>query len=348
MVILIPAYNPDDRLTQLTADIRGICDYSIVVVDDGSDPMCAPVFSAAEALGATVLHSDRNYGKGHALKTGFSYINTIGETQGIVCADCDGQHKPADILAVAKAIDPDDEDIVLGTRQFKRGVPLKSHIWNRLSCITFFLATGQLVPDTQTGLRGYPPELLPWLLEIEGERFDYELNVLLGAIGAEYDIIQIHIDTIYHEKNRDSHFRPMIDSARFVRPLASFGSGSLAASIIDFIALILIEYFTGNLIFSIIIARICSSTTKISANRKIVFDKFPSKSRLRSAIRYFSVLALLLLANILLMLVFKHLFGLYLVPAKLLTELILLAATFFAQKIVIRLRNRNASTGTIK
>lgn len=342
MVVLIPAYNPDQRMVKLIQDLTVACDYTIVIVDDGSNASCASLFSAAEKLGATVLRSDQNYGKGHALKQGFAYIMTLSDADGVICADCDGQHTPADIIAVAGAIDKDDEDIVLGTRRFGRGVPFISHIGNRLSCLSFFLATRHLVPDTQTGLRGYPEELLPWLCEIEGEHFDYELNVLLGAIGAEYDIIQIHIDTIYIEKNRDSHFRPMIDSARFVWPLAAFGSGSLAASLIDFIALILVEYFTGNLLLSILIARFCSATTKISANRKIVFDKFPSKSKLRSAMRYFSVILALLLANMILMILFRDVVGIYLVPAKIFTELILLAVNFFVQKAIIRWRNQAA------
>lgn len=342
MIVLIPAYNPDERMIQLIQDVKNACAYSFVIVDDGSNAGCAPIFSQAESLGATVLRSEENHGKGHALKLGFSYILSLAESEGVVCADCDGQHRPSDIIAVAKAIDPEDEDIVLGARKFGRGVPLRSHIWNRLSCLSFFMATGQVVPDTQTGLRGYPTELLPWLCEIEGEHFDYELNVLLGAIAAEYDIIQIQIDTIFIEKNRRSHFRPVIDSARFVWPLASVGAGSLAASMIDFIALILVEYFTGNLLLSILIARLCSVTTKISSNRRIVFDKFPSKSRLRAALRYFSILLLMLTANMFLMVLFKHVMGVYLVPAKLMTELILLTATFFVQKVVIHLRNHSS------
>lgn len=340
MIVLIPAYNPDHRMIQLIQDLKKACEFSVVVVDDGSDVSCSPIFSEAESLGATVLRSEENRGKGHALKMGFEYILSLDESEGVVCADCDGQHKPCDIIAVAGAIDPDDEDIVLGSRKFGRGVPFLSHIWNRLSCLSFFMATGQLVPDTQTGLRGYPIELLPWLCEIEGEHFDYELNVLLGAIAAEYEIIQIQVDTVYIDKNRGSHFRPVIDSARFVWPLASIGSGSLAASMIDFIALILVEYFTNNLLLSILIARLCSATTKISSNRRIVFDKFPSKSKLKAAVRYFSLLLLMLTANMFLMVLFKHVLGIYLVPAKLLTELILLTATFFVQKAIFILRNR--------
>ena len=313
MIVLIPAYNPDHRMIQLIQDLKKACAFGVVVVDDGSEVSCAPIFSEAESLGATILRGEKNHGKGHALKMGFEYILSLDESEGVVCADCDGQHKPCDILSVAKAIDPDDEDIVLGSRKFGRGVPIRSRIWNRISGWIFFMATGQVVPDTQTGLRGYPIELLPWLCEIEGEHFDYELNVLLGAIAAEYDIIQIQVDAVYIDKNRGTHFRPVIDSARFVWPLASIGSGSLAASIIDFIALILVEYFTNNLLLSILIARVCSATTKISSNRRIVFDKYPSKSKLRSAVRYFSQLLLMLTANMFLMVLFRDVLGIYLV-----------------------------------
>ena len=42
----------------------------------------------------------------------------------------------------------------------------------------FTLATGERISDTQTGLRGYPAAMLPWLRSVRGERYEYELNLL--------------------------------------------------------------------------------------------------------------------------------------------------------------------------
>jgi hypothetical protein len=55
--------------------------------------------------------------------------------------------------------------------------------------------------------------LLPWLVSIEGRRYEYELNVLLSAKQAGVAVRQIPIETVYEDNNKGSHFRPLIDSA---------------------------------------------------------------------------------------------------------------------------------------
>ena len=118
------------------------------------------------------------------LGTGFAWIwkNRKG-TEVIVTADCDGQHKVKDIVRVAESVRTDSRELVLGSRTFQGEVPKKSRIGNAVSRKLFTLFTGMKVWDTQTGLRAFPASLLPWLLSIPGERFEYEQNVLLTAEG---------------------------------------------------------------------------------------------------------------------------------------------------------------------
>jgi len=96
MIILIPAYEPNQRLINLIHDLKDTCDYEIVVVDDGSGPSYKSIFDKVSSLGCTVLTHERNRGKGAALKTGFHYIQETKEAAGVVTADCDGQHLPKD------------------------------------------------------------------------------------------------------------------------------------------------------------------------------------------------------------------------------------------------------------
>lgn len=92
MIILIPAYEPDERLVRLAASIRAASDAHVVVVDDGSGSDYRQVFDAARALGCTVIGHATNRGKGHALKEGFRYVALHHPGEDVVCADCDGQH----------------------------------------------------------------------------------------------------------------------------------------------------------------------------------------------------------------------------------------------------------------
>ncbi|EOR26594.1 glycosyl transferase [Niallia nealsonii AAU1] len=51
-------------------------------------------------------------------------------------------------------------------------------------------------------------------MNLKGERFEYEMNMLLECKGKNISIEEIKIDTIYIEENKSSHFRPIIDSIK--------------------------------------------------------------------------------------------------------------------------------------
>lgn len=184
ILVLIPAYEPGERLLLLIDGLRERTDYGIVLVDDGSGGACAGIFEKAAEKGCAVLKHEKNRGKGAALKTGFCWIqeNRRG-TEVIVTADCDGQHTVKDIVRVAESVRPGSRELVLGSRTFQGEVPKKSRIGNMISRKMFALFTGVEVWDTQTGLRGFPSALLPWLLSIPGDRFEYEQNCSLTAGG---------------------------------------------------------------------------------------------------------------------------------------------------------------------
>ncbi len=279
-VILIPAYQPDHRLIDLVAAIvaagRGL---AIVLVDDGSGPAYAPVFARAEAMGALVLRHAVNRGKGAALKTGFAHIAADHPSADVVCADCDGQHRPADILKVAGRLTHSAAVLVLGARAFAGGVPLRSRIGNGVTRGVFLLATGRHLSDTQTGLRGYPASMLAWLRGVRGERFEYELELLLQAVPAGYAVEEVEIETVYLEGNASSHFRPVADSLRVYRPLLAFGASSLGAFLTDTIGLFVLMALTGNLLASVVGARVVSAGVNYLTNQRFVFSRTTPSAR---------------------------------------------------------------------
>lgn len=138
----------------------------------------------------------------------------------VVCADCDGQHTPADIARIAALVAPGT--MVLGGRRFTGPtsggpVPLRSKVGNAVSRWLFGAVAGVGVHDTQTGLRAYPADLLPWLQSVPGDRFEYEFSLLLRASGAGVLIVEVPIETIYLDANASSHFRPVQDSCASTR-----------------------------------------------------------------------------------------------------------------------------------
>ena len=227
MIVLVPAYQPGDHLLGLLTELRETAPGTrVVVVDDGSSAGSARVLDAARDLGCTVLRHEKNRGKGAALKTGFRHVAEAHPGELVVCADADGQHHVADILRVAGRA-RDTGRTVLGVRRFDGAVPLRSKVGNTVTALLFRAVTGRPVQDTQTGLRAYPGDLLDWLQSVPGERFEYEMNVLLEAARAGHQIDEVVIATTYLDDNASSHFGSLTDSVRIYRPLLRFAATSL-------------------------------------------------------------------------------------------------------------------------
>lgn len=333
MIILIPSFEPDAQLPSLIRNLKQAkakAELKILIVNDGSGPAFEPVFAQAQAAGATVIGYTNNHGKGQALKTGFGYIMANYPGHHVVCADGDGQHSLADILKVAQRVRA-HESIVLGERLFSGQVPLRSSIGNRATRLFFALATGTWLRDTQTGLRGYPAQLLPWLQSIRGNRYEYELNVLLEARSLGFCLDSVPIATIYLDKNESSHFRPLRDSLRIYAPLLKFSGSSFLGFLVDTVAFLLLMAATGSQWISVAGARTISAGVNFSVNRRMVFPEGRSLPLRISAGRYFALVVLLLGASYGLLLSFTEA-GLATFPAKLLTELVLFLLSFAIQK----------------
>ena len=295
IAVVIPSRAPGPELLSLAEALRAYGFGALVVVDDGGGSEVAPLFaSLATQPGTHVLRHAVNLGKGRALKTAFNYVLTeLGSVQGIVTADADGQHTAADIAAVAAAISSSaaltqPTVVVLGTRAFGPGVPLRSRLGNRLTRIIFRLVTGVQIADTQTGLRGLPLAVLPDLLRLEGERYEYEMSMLTHLCRDGSRPREVPISTIYIDGNRSSHFDPIRDSMRIYFVLARFYVSSLIAAAIDFIGFSLAFAVTGNVLASVAFGRL-SSLLNFALNRRFVFN---SRGRLPSSLLRYYILAL--------------------------------------------------------
>ena len=332
MTILIPAYEPNQRLIQLIYDLAKQCEYDIVVVDDGSGPDYKSIFDAVSELGCTVLTHEINKGKGAALKTGFQFIQNTMETTGVVTADCDGQHLAKDIIKVAEAVKKEKKALVLGTRRFVGKVPLRSRFGNSITRAVFSFASGAKVYDTQTGLRGFSMEMLPWLCEISGDRYEYEMNMLIEAVPAGYSFKEIDIETVYLEQNKSSHFHPLKDSLRIYLPIIKFSMSSLISALIDFVLLVIIQLSTKNLFLAVIGARICSAVFNYIINRRYVFSKGKEASMKSSLPKYFILAIIVMFANYGVINLYYSIIGLSLVLAKVFTETTIFFFSYWAQR----------------
>ena len=209
-LVLIPAYNPDEKLVRLVDQLRSRS-FDILIVNDGSRSDCAAIFEQC-AEQATVIGYDDNRGKGSALKTGMRYIKEhMPEQTGFITADADGQHSIDDICKVRDSLE-NGADFVLSVRKLRRDAPLRSRVGNTLSRFLYANANAHYLPDNQSGLRGFNIKHLDWMQEVRGDKYDYEMNVLLFAEKQGIKFTRIPIQTIYFDNNAGSHFSPIKDT----------------------------------------------------------------------------------------------------------------------------------------
>lgn len=300
--VVIPAYEPDEKLLHLLAALKEAGLVNILVVDDGSGAAYQPLFAQARRYAQVLTHAV-NLGKGRALKTAFNEIlQRWPEAPGCVTADSDGQHTPACILKCMEAMSQNPEALVLGCRNFNGSdVPARSSFGNKLTCLVFRLLAGVSISDTQTGLRGIPRVLMQQLMNVAGERFEFETNMLLEAKAMQIPFAEVPIETVYLEENKSSHFHPVRDSLRIYRVFGKFLFSSLSSSVLD---LLLFGIFcrllagrTGETVSYIVLstaaARVISAVYNFCLNYKVVFQ---SREKLwKAAVRYF-MLALVQMA----------------------------------------------------
>lgn len=331
MIVLIPSYEPNAKLIELVASIRANCsDQIIVIVDDGSGPAFADTYAAAQANDCDVIRHSTNRGKGFALKAGFAHITATYPGHDVVCADSDGQHTAAAIARVAQTLET-ETGIVLGSRQFDQDVPIRSRVGNTATRIIFRLLTGLRLRDTQTGLRGYRANLLGWLQTISGDRFEYELEVLLTAQQVGHRLYEVPIETIYLQGNTSSHFRPVRDSIRIYTRFLRFTLSSFGAFLIDATIFFTLMAIADNLALAVVVARMVSATANYFTNHQLVFTGHETRQRV-AARRYGALVLVLLAVNYLLIWTTTTQLSVPLAPAKVLVEVGLFLASYRAQQ----------------
>ncbi|MGN0775355.1 MAG: GtrA family protein [Candidatus Ventricola sp.] len=330
-VVLIPAYKPDERLIDLTRELIVDNGLDVLLVDDGGQETFKHIFDACRELGAEVAVHAVNMGKGRALKTGINAaMLKWPDMAGIVTADADGQHTPRDILRLIDALHEHPDKLVLGSRAFTGNVPFKSRWGNRITRFVYALASGVKVGDTQTGLRALPASSLPAMARIEGERYEYEMNVLLKLRDMGLGVFEVPIETIYIDDNAGSHFNPVRDAIKIYMVIFKYLFSSIASFVIDYALYWLCLGTLGlSALVSYALARLVSSQVNYHLNKHTVFGGRGGKS---SMAKYYALCVVQGLLGAGLVQVLPSVIPLSAAIIKIPVDLLLFAASYFIQR----------------
>ena len=262
VVVLIPVYNPNEEIMQeflgkLTKKFT-----NIVFINDGCSKKHDKFMNNLAKSYPVVKHSV-NLGKGRGLKNGINYIlENFSKAKVIVTADCDGQHSVEDIKKCSDIAKKNMDALVLGVRDFSDNlVPRRSKFGNVITRNVLYSFVGVKVSDTQTGLRAMSLNIAKKLIDVDGERYEYETNCLIETKSRNIPIKEVVIETIYINNNETSHFNPVKDSIRVYTLFLLFSK--IVSSIIKIIfnnhinyKYIIVNYIISALILSFISSKV--------------------------------------------------------------------------------------------
>jgi glycosyltransferase involved in cell wall biosynthesis len=199
IVVLMAAFNEEKALAWLLPRMPDTVEghrVRTVVLSDGSSDRTVEV---ARKCGVDVVDFDVNRGKGAVLKAG---IAAVAEEPfvALVMMDADGQHDPARLSAVATPVLEGSADIVIGSRYLRDGARGTTP-WNRYAvrCTTRAVLGSMLSASTTDPFSGYrclTPHAVQ-CLELQGDRYESELEMLFCAERRALRITEVPIPRIY-------------------------------------------------------------------------------------------------------------------------------------------------------
>ncbi len=318
--VVIPALEPSEDLISYVDNLISHNIESIIVVNDGSSEAANYIFAQISTKkNCIVLTHTENMGKGVAIKTAVSYIRDyMKDIDGIITADADGQHSAYDVMRMNVALKGNKDKLVLGVRVFGENTPARSMMGNRISAKTLRLLYGIKLDDTQTGLRAVSRKYFDWLVSLPGNRYEYEINMLIYSKKIALQIHTITIETLYFDNNSGSHFRTVRDGGKvylqMLKGLFQYIGNSCISATSDIVLFTVLFYLIQTMADGITataiaasIARVASSFIDFRLNRSTFASK--DTTTYKAYFKYYTLWVLQLCASIVLVTMFSSMFG---------------------------------------
>ncbi|MES2091244.1 MAG: glycosyltransferase family 2 protein [Pseudomonadota bacterium] len=182
-VAVIPCYNHPETIGFMVDAVRSR-GLEVVVVDDGSDAVCAKVLNGLATLHGPAMHLVRlphNQGKGGAMMAGLRRALELGYTHALQI-DADGQHDVADIPKFLTLSSQQPQAVVCGEPVYDESVPkgrrygrYATHIWVWINTLSLDIR------DSMCGFRVYPLAPVVKLMDQVrlGRRMDFDPELLV-------------------------------------------------------------------------------------------------------------------------------------------------------------------------
>lgn len=346
LAIVIPTYEPDLNFVSYVKELISVGFKKILIVNDGSNESYDEIFGRLCLFQEVILLKHAvNLGKGRALKDAFNYLLVNSpDIEGVITVDSDGQHSIKDVIALAKSFQNDNE-LILGCRNFDlENIPQKSKFGNKLTRFIFKFLYGSDLSDTQTGLRVLSAELMRMSLNIPGERFEFETNMLIACREKNIKFTEKEIETLYDSKdNHVTHFNPITDSIKiykiFCLQIIKYLFSAFSSWGIDILLFTLFIFLFKNdsslnyIFYATFLARFFSSLYNCCINYYIVFKS--NENKVVALVKYYALVIVNMLISSFFIYYVYSILRINETVIKIIIDSLLFIANYFIQRVFI-------------
>ncbi len=181
--VVIPLYNEEESLSELTEWIHRVClenqiSYELIFIDDGSTDGSWKIIQTLKQQYPTIkaIKFRRNYGKSAALNVGFE----LAQGKVVITMDADLQDSPDEIPELMDLILNQGYDLISGWKK-KRYDPISKTLPTKLFNWATTQVSGIKLHDFNCGLKAYKKDLVK-SIEVYGEMHRY-IPVIAKAAG---------------------------------------------------------------------------------------------------------------------------------------------------------------------
>ena len=215
--ILIPTLNEGKTIGSVIENIKTLKKNSlnsVYIIDANSTDKTTEI---ANKLGVRIL-SQKNRGKGNALRQAFSQINS----DAYVIIDGDDTYDSKEIPKLIKPIISEEADLVIGSRTIHRGrknITFLNLLGNFLLNFTLRIFLRKKITDTLSGFRVFNKELLK-KIKLVSKGFEVETEMTVKALKGGYRVKEIPVS--YKKRITPPKLSPLKDGFKISLALIRF------------------------------------------------------------------------------------------------------------------------------
>lgn len=216
VIVSIPAVREEKTIASVVHKLReqlGDRAFIVVCVRDKDDPTVEAAINSG--VDAVVLQRLRGYGLAHLSAMHYGKLR-VSNAKAIVMVDADDTYDLSKLRNMVE-ISLNQRALVIGNRlshrPSKEAMPTSNYIGNKiLSSVVFRILFRKNIPDTQSGLKVFPTELLQHL---HARGMEFSTEVIVAAIKLGIPIINVPIN-YYPRTGSPSKLRKFRDFIRIL------------------------------------------------------------------------------------------------------------------------------------